>query len=471
MKSDEQSLKAQKTFPIVAIGASAGGLEAISRFLETLSPNLGAAYVIIQHLSPSHPSILPELLERKTKMKVFQVTDGMHVHPDCVYVIPPNAYMSIVDSKLTLSPRVKTDGSYHSIDHFLIALAPIYQNNAIAIILSGTATDGTEGFRAIKAEGGITFAQDESAKFRGMPNNAADSGYVDFIMPPEKMATELESLIRLPYTGLESLEEITMQEQELRKIQVLLYKGWNVDFSNYKQTTVGRRILRRMALNKIKDLKEYTEFLIKEPAEAALLYKDLLINVTSFFRDPTLYEELSKEVLPLLVKNKTPSDVLRLWVPACSTGEEAYSIAICIFEYLTAHSIVAPIQLFASDLSEGSIEKARLGIYSKISLEKISPERLNRFFVNVDGRYQIIKPIRDICVFATHNLLKDPPFSKIDLVSCRNVMIYLEPVLQKRALATFHYALNERGYLVLGKSEKIGTRTELFAPTNKQEKI
>src|SRR5882757_9428970 len=215
MKSDEQSLKAQKTFPIVAIGASAGGLEAISRFLETLSPNLGAAYVIIQHLSPSHQSILPELLERKTLMKVYQVADGMHIHPDCVYVIPPNAYMSIVDSKLTLSPRVKTDGGYHSIDHFLIALADVYQNNAIAVILSGTATDGTEGFRAIKAEGGITFAQDATAKFRGMPDNAASSGHIDFVLPPEKIAAELETLVKLPYAGLRSLEEISIQEQEL----------------------------------------------------------------------------------------------------------------------------------------------------------------------------------------------------------------------------------------------------------------
>ena len=464
-------MKIKKPFPIVAIGASAGGLEAISKFLEHVAPDLGIAYVIIQHLSPSYQSILPELLERKTKMKVFQVTDGMHVHPDCVYVIPPNAYMSIVDSKLTLAPRVKTDGSYHSIDHFLIALASVYQNNAIAVILSGTATDGTEGLRAIKAEGGITFAQDDSAKFRGMPNNAVDSGHVDFVLSPEKIALELESLVKLPYTGIDPLEKITIQEQELRKIQHLLFKGWNVDFSNYKQTTVVRRILRRMALKKVLDLKEYTQLLMEEPAEAALLYKDLLINVTSFFRDPILYEELTNEVLPLLLKGKKPSTVLRLWVPACSTGEEAYSLAICIFEYLSDHSILVPIQLFASDLSEGSIEKARAGIYSKISVEKISPERLNRFFVHTDGRYQIIKPIRDICVFATHNLLQDPPFSKLDLISCQNVLIYLEAEWQKKILQSFHYALKPGGYLLLGKSETIGKASELFNPVGKKSKL
>jgi two-component system, chemotaxis family, CheB/CheR fusion protein len=471
MKSDKKSSKINKPFPIVAIGASAGGLEAISKFLESVAPNLGIAYVIIQHLSPSYQSILPELLERKTKMKVFQVTDGMHVQPDCVYVIPPNAYMSIVDSKLTLSPRSKTDIGYHSIDHFLMALAPIYQNNAIAVILSGTATDGTEGIRAIKAEGGITFAQDESAKFRGMPDNAAYSGNVDFILPPEKIAQELESLVKLPYTGLESLEEISVKEQELRKIQVLLFKGWNVDFSSYKQTTITRRILRRMALNKIKDLEDYTKLLIKEPAEAALLYKDLLINVTSFFRDPSLYEELSKEILPSLMRGKKTPDVIRLWVAACSSGEEAYSIAICIFEYLSDHSLVIPIQLFASDLSEESIEKARAGIYSKFAVEKMSPERVNRFFVPIDGYYQVIKPIRDICVFATHNLLKDPPFSKLDLISCQNALIYLEPESQKRILQSFHYALKPTGYLLLGKSETIGKASDLFNAASKKSKL
>lgn len=472
MKSERNQSAVTKPFPIVAIGASAGGLEAISRFLESVSPNLGIAYVIIQHLSPSHQSILPEILERKTKMKVLQVTDEMPLRPDCVYVIPPNAYMSIVDSKLTLSPRVKSDGTYHSIDHFLTALAPIYQNNAIAVILSGTATDGTEGLRAIKAEGGITFAQDESAKFMGMPSNAVDSGNVDFILSPEKIAHELEILVKLPYTGLKSLDDIVIQDQELRKIQVLLFKGWNVDFSSYKQTTVVRRLLRRMALNKIKDLKEYTKLLMREPAEAALLYKDLLINVTSFFRDPTLYEEFTKEILPLLLTaKKKPSDVLRLWVPACSSGEEAYSIAICIFEYLSDHSIVMPIQLFASDLSEASIEKARAGIYGKMAMEKVSPDRLSRFFVHIDGSYQIIKPIRDICIFAMHNLLKDPPFSKLDLVSCQNVLIYLEAEWQKRILQSFHYALKPGGYLLLGKSETIGKASELFNLLGKKSKL
>ncbi|HEY4111464.1 CheR family methyltransferase, partial [Puia sp.] len=460
-----------KLFPIVAIGASAGGLEAISSLLEHLPPKLGMAYVIIQHLSPVYPSILPELLERKTTMPVLQVTDGLAVERDKVYVIPPNSYMSIVDHKLILSPRVQTDGFYHSIDHFLMALAPVYKHNAIAVILSGTATDGTDGIRVIKAEGGITFAQDESAKFRGMPDSAANSGNVDFIMAPDQMAAELETLSRLPYTALASLDDVSLREQELRKIQVLLFKKWRVDFSNYKQSTITRRILRRMALNKIKQLEDYTRFLREDQTEINLLYKDLLINVTSFFREPLLFEEFSRSIFPTLFGNKKPADIIRIWVPACSSGEEVYSIAICLFEWLAQQSVVSPIQLFATDLSEGAIEKARMGIYSIASVEKISPERLEQFFIKIDGHYQIIKPIRDVCIFATHDLLKDPPFSKLDLISCQNVLIYLESESQKRILQSFHYALKPSGYLLLGRSETIGGSGELFNSASKEFKL
>lgn len=461
----------EQQFPVVAIGASAGGLEAISTFLENLAPDLGMAYVVIQHLSPNHESILPELLERKTDMMVYQVTNGIHVEPNCVYVIPPNAYMSIVDHKLTLSAVDKSRLGIHSIDYFLTALAPIYQNNAIAIILSGTATDGTEGIRAIKAEGGITFAQDGSAKFPGMPENAINSGYVDFVMPPKQIASELKSLSVLPYTGTTSLLTLSDPEQEFQKIFSLLFKGLNVDFSNYKQTTITRRILRRMALHKIRELKDYTRMLRESSTELEQLYRDLLINVTSFFREPTLYEALTKRIFPLLLKDKRPTDPIRIWVPACSTGEEAYSIAICLFEYMNDRGAISPVQLFATDLSEAAIEKARTGIYSKIALEKVSPKRVEKYFINQNGEFQIIKPIRDICVFATHDLLKDPPFSKLDMVSCQNVMIYLQSDAQKRILHSFHYALKPDGLLLLGKSESIGKVSELFTPIEKDIKL
>ena len=461
-----------KPFPIVAIGASAGGLEAISRLLENLSPGLGMAYIVIQHLSPNHESILPELLEKKTRMKVLQVEDGMKVRPNCVFVIPPNAFMSIVDGKLKLVPRKKNEGSFHSIDFFLNALAPVYQNNAIAVILSGTATDGTAGIQAIKAEGGITFAQDHTAKFMGMPNSAADSGFVDLVLPPEKIAGELETLSKLPYMAIPSPQEkFNGKEGEIRKIHAILHNKWQVDFSNYKQTTILRRILRRMTLNKLKDLEAYTQLLREKPTEVDLLYKDLLINVTSFFREPALYVALGQKILPALFKDRQPGEGIRIWIPACSSGEEACSIAICLYEYLGDQAIMTPIQIFATDLSESAIEKARAGIYTKADLQNISPQRLQRFFLKLEGRYQIIKPIRDICVYATHDLLKDPPFSRIDLISCQNVLIYLETGAQKKVLRAFHYALKPTGYLLLGKSEALGSATELFSPADKVFKL
>ena len=461
-----------KPFPIVAIGASAGGLEAISQLLQHLSPDLGMAYVVIQHLSPSHESILPDLLEKKTRMKVFQVEDEMEVRQDCVFVIPPNAFMSIVDGKLTLEPRHKNDGGFHSIDFFLNALAAVYQNNAIAVILSGTATDGTAGIRAIKAEGGITFAQDETAKFTGMPHNAADSGFVDFVMSPDQIAKELATISKLPYMSIPVTQgKITGKEKEIRQIHAILHTKWQVDFSNYKQTTILRRILRRMALNKLQDLEKYSQLLKDKPSEVDLLYKDLLINVTSFFREPALYEALVQKIFPALFKDRRSSEAIRIWIPACSSGEEACSIAICLYEYLGDQAIVTPIQIFATDLSESAIEKARAGIYTRADLQNVSPHRLQRFFTKVEGNYQIIKPIRDICVYATHNLLKDPPFSRIDLISCQNVLIYLETGAQKRILRSFHYALKSNGYLLLGKSEALGSATELFSPADKIFKL
>lgn len=458
-------------FPVVAIGASSGGLQALSELLENLPNDLGMAYVIIQHLSPTHESILPEILSKRTAMKVHQVTHGMKIEKDNVYVIPPNTFMSVVDSVLTLSERIKSTAGYHSIDFFLNALAPVYQGKAVATILSGSGTDGTNGIQSIKAYGGITFAQDESAAFSGMPKTAADSGFTDFVLPPKRIAEELASIAKDP-RGIFTMNELAeANEPALKKIHLLLHNKKGVDFSYYKQTTIHRRIMRRVALNKFNDLSDYIAFLRENAQEVDLLYKDLLINVTSFFRDPNVYEVLSKKIFPEIFKNRKQNDTVRIWAPACANGEEAYSLAICLFEFLKGKSLTIPIQIFGTDLNETAIDRARAGVYHKSVLTNVSSEDLQRYFIKTDGRYQIIKPIRDTCIFAAHNLLKDPPFSRMDLISCQNVLIYLETNPQRRILQAFHYSLKPSGYLLLGKSETIGNSTELFHQLDKQLKI
>lgn len=467
--ADGTALSNSSFFPIVAIGASAGGLEAISLLLQNLPVSLGMAYVVVQHLSPDYNSILPELLERKTQMPVHQVTNRMQIQPDHIYVIPPNTYMSITDGHLTLSERDKGDGN-HSIDFFLTALAPIYQNKAIAVILSGSGNDGMAGVEIIKAEGGITIAQDDTALFQSMPHNAKDSGFIDFILSPARIAQELQAIAQTTFANDIKIN-IKENETELKRIHTLLLNKRGVDFTLYKQTTITRRIMRRMALNRLSKLEQYTRMLMESNGEADLLYKDLLINVTSFFRDAKMYQELFKKIFPALIKNQKHGEALRIWVPACSSGEEAYSIAICLFEYLKDKALSTPVQIFATDLSETAIDKARIGIYPKATLQNLSPQRLKKYFVKIDGHSQIIKPIRDICVFATHNLLKDPPFSRMDLISCQNVLIYLEGNAQKKIMHSFHYALKPSGFLVLGKSETVGNSTELFNQEDKDLRI
>lgn len=458
-------------FPVVAIGASSGGLHALNDLLENLPADLGMVYIVIQHLSPTHESILPELLSRKTKMEVHTVENGMHIKPDNVYVIPPNTYMSIVDSKLTLSERVKEKGVYHSIDFFLKALGPVYQAKAVAVILSGSGTDGMLGVQEIKAHGGITFAQDETAEFSGMPKAASDSGFTDFVLPCKRIAQEITAIVKNPQGILTMNELAEANEAALKKIHALLNNKKDVDFGFYKKTTVNRRILRRMTLNKFNNLTDYTKFLRENNHEIELLYKDLLINVTSFFRDAAVYDALSKKIFPALFKNRKNNDMIRIWTPACANGEEAYSLAICLFDYLKEKAISTPIQIFGTDLNEAAIDKARTAVYGKSVLEHVSPQRLERYFVKTDGHYQIIKPIRDVCIFAIHNLIKDPPFSRMDVISCQNVMIYLETNPQKKILQAFHYSIKPAGYLLLGKSESIGNSTELFTQTDKDLKI
>lgn len=463
--------KVAASFPVAAIGASAGGLEAIERLLKSLPVNLGIAYVIIQHLAPNHESILPELLAKKTEMPVHQVDNDMTLKPDQVYVIPPNTYLSIENNKLKLSPRTIAEGNYHTIDHFLTTLAEAFKEKAIAIILSGTATDGTLGVKAVKAEGGITFAQDDTAKYQGMPRSAMDTGAVDFVLSPEKIAAELVKIITHPL-GLVSSDKLQLDNDEaIRRILGILYTSRGTDFSCYKKSTIHRRIIRRMVLNRLKTLRDYVQLLRENVPEVNLLYNDLLINVTRFFRDPSIYEMLKKKVFPTLVKKRSPSNPVRIWVPGCATGEEAYSIALCLAEFLDKQGMNIPYQIFATDLDESAIEQARKGLYSKSALQDMAPQRLNRFFVKANGNYQIIKPIRDTCVFAPHNLLKDPPFSHLDVISCHNVLIYLDNEPKRKILQMFHYALKPTGYLLLGKSETAGNEDNLFEQVDKENKI
>lgn len=470
---------APKPFPIVGFGASAGGLEAFSKLLQHLDSNLGMAYVLIMHLSPNHKSALAEIVQSKTKMPVHTVKDGMEVMPNNIYVIPPNTFMSLVDGHLKLAPRSLNVIGNFAVDYFLTALASIYKNNAIGVILSGTATDGTLGLKAIKAEGGITFAQDETAKFSGMPRNAYDSGYVDFFLPPEDIAEELARLINVPYTRLPSdeiesvqKEELNGHAEELKKILAIVKSKSGIDFFlNYKHASVYRRVVRRMALNKCENLHDYTAMLKTSPKEVDALYDDFLINVTSFFRDPDFYQLLTTRVFPALIKERKSADPIRIWVAGCSTGEEAYSITICLLEFLEENVLSLPIQIFASDLDTNAIEKARLGIYPMSSLQGVSSNHLKKYFVKIDGHYQIIKSVRELCIFSQQNLLKDPPFSRLDLVSCQNVLIYLEVNPQTRILQTFHYAIKPNGYLFLGKSESIGAASDLFEQLDKKIKI
>src|SRR6266404_434155 len=465
------------SFPIVGVGASAGGLEAFTQLLKALGSGTEMAYVLVQHLDPSHKSALTELLAKATEMPVSQVTDATLVEPNHVYVIPPNVDMSIAQGILRLTPRTETLGRHMPIDRFLRSLAEDQGSNAIGIILSGTASDGTLGLAAIKAEGGITFTQDEkSAKFDDMPRNAIAAGCVDFVLPPDAIGRELARVRAHPYLASSSssrtAELVPDGDPQLKNILHLLQTANGVDFSDYKPATVKRRILRRMALHKVGELKQYVQFLRHHPAEAEALYEDMLIKVTSFFRDPDAFEALKAEVFPSILKHRSPEEPVRIWVPGCSTGEETYSQAIALLEFLGNKRADIPVQLFGTDLGQGSIEKARPGIYPESIAADVSPERLRRFFVKVEGGYRINKTIRDTCVFARQNLLQDPPFSRIDVISCRNVLIYLGAVLQKRIMPIFHYALKPRGFLMLGGAEGIiGTASDLFELMDRKHKI
>jgi two-component system, chemotaxis family, CheB/CheR fusion protein len=470
-------------FPIVGIGASAGGLEAFSELLRQLPEKTGMAFVLVQHLDPKHPSDLQAILARTTKIPVQEVADGIKVEPDRIYVIPPNSGMAMKAGTLRLEARALTRGQHMPIDHFLRSLAEDRGNQAISVVLSGTASDGTEGSRAIKAAGGITFAQDEkSAKYSSMPHSAVHAGCVDFVLPPAAIAKELARVARHPFVVPAALNQADLAlttGNHMGAILSLLHEATGVDFTHYKQTTLQRRIKRRMVLHKVEKLKEYVRLVRDTPGEVEELYQDILIHVTGFFRDPEAFEGLRKHVFPDLFGDSKRTGTVRVWVPGCSTGEEVYSLAMAMLEYVwleTTKTAKATLggtlfQIFATDISDTSLDRARAGLYAEALMADVSPERLRRFFVRLDGGYQIAKPVREMCIFAKQNVAKDPPFSNLDLVSCRNLLIYLGPVLQKRVVPSLHYALKPSGYLMLGEAESLGTFSEYFTPVDKKNKI
>jgi len=463
---------AQSPFPIVGIGASAGGLEAFTQFLGHLPDQTGMAFVLVQHLDPRDESRLTELLSRATRMPVMEGTQGLEVQPDSVYIIPPNTNMAIAQGALQMTPR----GEGHTqlpIDHFLRALAQAQQAQAIGVVLSGTGSDGTLGLSEIKAVGGITCAQEpESARHGGMPQSAIDARAVDFVLPAEKIAERLGAIGAHPYLAPSHPQEPPETEVQFKRILGAVRSATGVGFSLYRDTTLRRRIMRRMALHGEPSLAGYAGRLETDGGEVEALYRDLLINVTSFFRDPDLFETLKESVFPQIIKAKSLTAPLRLWVPGCSTGQEAYSPAIALREFFDDKPVRPPIQIFATDLSDAqALERARTGLYPESIEAEVSPERLRRFFKKEDHLYRIDRSIREACVFANQNITADPPFLHVDLISCRNVLIYMAPALQKRVLPSFHYALNIPGFLVLGSAETVGELNELFEVVDKAHKI
>ncbi|KAF3886859.1 MULTISPECIES: chemotaxis protein CheB [Nostocales] len=474
---DNQQDNFNELFPVVGIGASAGGLEAFTQLLNYLPTNTGMAFVIIQHMAPEQESVLSQILSRATQMPVREAQDGMEIAPNHVYVIPPNASMTIAQGLLKLVPRSGTSRVFMSVDTFLLSLAEERGNKGIAVILSGADSDGARGLEAIKAAGGVAFAQcQESAQVDSMPNTAIATGQVDFILPPDQIARKLAEISSHPYiASLTTIESETnsspaTSQEALAIIFNLLRKATGLDFTHYKQTTLNRRIQRRMLLYKLERLEDYARYLQSNPAEVMALYQDCLIHVTSFFRDPESFNALKSLVFPVII-DKSPGTPIRIWVAGCSTGEEAYSIAICMLEFLSEQVPRIPIQIYATDISETAIEYARNGVYTLSQVANVTPERLYRFFVQVEGGYQISKSVREVCVFARQNLIGDPPFSRLDLISCRNVLIYLGNALQKKLLPIFHYGLKPTGFLMLGTSETVGDFVDLFTLCDKKNKI
>jgi two-component system CheB/CheR fusion protein len=459
------------TFPIVGIGASAGGLEAFEQFFHAIPADSGMAFVLIPHLDPDHASLLVEILQRATKIPVIQAEDQIAVQSNHVYIIPPNRDMEILHGELQLSVPATPRGQRLPIDSFLRSLADDQQENAIGIILSGTGSDGTQGARAICGMGGITLVQEPStAKYEGMLNSVIHAGYATHVLPTDKMWNALQFCTH-HFSRHEEARATAEKTSGIKRVLIQLRSITGHDFSLYKQSTIHRRIERRMFQHSIDDIDVYVRFLKENPAEVHTLFRELLINVTSFFRDPEAFTVLKTEVLPYLCKDKIEDSSFRVWVAGCSTGEEAYSIAILLREFMDETRREFRVQIYSTDLDDEVINIARAGVYADNIAQDITPERLRRFFIKDDTGYRVKKELREMVVFAIQNVIKDPPFTKLDLLSCRNLMIYLGHELQSKLIPTFHYALNPNGILFLSPSEGIGNHTELFSVYNRKWKF
>ncbi|MEF8799072.1 MAG: chemotaxis protein CheB [Candidatus Bipolaricaulota bacterium] len=463
-------------FPVVGIGASAGGLEAIKGLLAQVPTGSedDVAFVIIQHMDPDHESVMASLLEKITKMEVREIEDGMEVEPNCVYINPPRKEIGISNQKFRTSEFDREQLPKLPIDSFFRSLSEELAEKAIGVVLSGSNADGSTGLKAIKGAGGMTMAQEESqAQYREMPHSAINTGFVDYVLPVEKMANKMFDYVRHPY--IEASAKRSAQDKQFEKtvpkILDLVRKETGHDFTNYKRTTIRRRIERRMAVHQVKGIGDYLELLRESPDEVGELFQDLLITVTNFFREPESFAFLKDQVLPDLLDNKPRDSDFRVWIPGCSTGEEAYSIGILLREVMDERTEALNFQLFATDLDGDSIEAARQGVYPESIATDVSNERLERFFEKKGENYKISGAIRRMVVFAEHDLIEDPPFSGLDLISCRNVLIYMNRGLHEKVLSSFHYGLNKDGGLLLGTSESPGESLDLFHTVDKKKSV
>jgi len=465
------------SFPVVGIGASAGGLAAFEAFFSGIPADAetGMAFVLVQHLAPDYKSMLVDLISKYTKMKVYEVEDGMAVSPNCVYIIPPCYDMALLNGKLHLLEPALPHGQRLPIDFFFRSLAEDKQEKAICVVLSGTGSDGTQGVRAVKGEGGLAMSQNpESSEYDGMPNSAIATGLIDYILPAAEIFQQLSEYTTHPFGKALAAEHAVEAKNEnaLKKVLILLRSQTGNDFSQYKISTIGRRVERRMAVNKIESINEYLKFIQTSPAEAEALFRDILIGVTNFFRDPEAFKVLEEQAIPKLFTKKNTGAAVRVWSAGCSTGEEAYSLAILLQEQMEKLKKHFVVQVFATDVDTRAIKKARAGIYPADIAADITPERLARFFtIESDGSYRIHKGIRDMVIFSEHNVIKDPPFSKLDLIICRNLMIYMSRDLQKKLIPLFHYALNPGGMLFLGTSENVSDFENLFNTLERKSKL
>jgi two-component system CheB/CheR fusion protein len=461
-------------FSIVGIGASAGGLEPIEKLFSKIPADCNIAFVVIQHLPPEHKSVMGSLLEKYTSLKILEIQDDLEIHPNCIYLNPPNMNVNIFNGVFHLTEPAAASSTRPSIDHFFRSLAEDQGENASCVILSGTGSDGTLGLKAIKGAGGMAMAQDETqARYNNMPKSAIDTGLVDYVLPVEEMYTELFQYLQHPNSTKQHSPLVGKEDFEagLNEIFIQIRKVTGHDFTHYKRNTIRRRIERRMAVHQSNSINNYVRYLQKNEAETESLFKDLLITVTNFFRDPEAFNVIAQKVIPMLLKNRCPDLPIRIWIPGCATGEEAYSLAILLAEAMEKNNAHYPVQLFATDIDQNAVGFAREGIYPEAICGDVSNDRLRKHFVRQDNTYKIKKSIREMIVFAVQNFIKDAPFSKLDLVSCRNVLIYMDSMLQNKILPLFHYTLKPGGFLFLGTSESLGDHSCDFVPINSKWKI